>query len=617
MALDLSKAYIENLRGYSSCSIGFQRRRTVLVGKNNSGKTSILRLIDWLLNRADDPLVEGKRPPSDDLLEFLLPANTARHRARRLTLEIIVPDRRSHRRFQCQGGVAKLRINLRKTQQWFLYLALGPATRGESAESQPRALELLDRLREDIDFLYIPSFRDGASPRFRETLLNALQIRLSERALHSAQAGAPAEYRRVKRALGEICSIAEQLASPLWTDMRRYLPPGLAQNANFSLDIDPSGLIDWVSANLRFRLSTGDHDEGLVRVTDVGSGLQSLLDFAVHRSSAISPNKNCILVMEEPESFLHPSAQRTISRALLSDTNIQKTIITTHSPIVVEEAKYSDVVLCRNQSFYEPSAVSDDQREQINAALLTGYGAEMIFTQSVLLVEGEGDRLFFERLRRRLAPFDKSGAIDELFVVPVGSKTQFGPWIRLLESYTYRGDRPISWLVAADGDAASQVRQAFSDAQVQVPLRIIRAIGHVGAEMEHGAERWAQAVRALNTLTRRRRVTFMLLPVDLEDAMLHNLSNDTAALIAGKIGCQEPTREGLLAFLGSKASNNQNNSPVKAPWIRGLIAENIRWQEVSDDIFMILRRWFSGAMSLPRANRILRKARQEALELTN
>ena len=179
----------------------------------------------------------------------------------------------------------------------------------------------------------------------------------------------------------------------------------------------------------------------------------------------------------------------------------------------------------------------------------------------------------------------------------------------LVESYVHRGERPIRWLVVADGDAGSQVRQAFAHAQVKVPFTVIQAIGHVGSEMALGVEHWAKAVRALNVATRRRDgASFMLLPVDLEHAALRDASAETRQRICERIGCLDFTHEGLLHCLGSKASNTVANSPVKHPWVRGLMGETLPWLEVSDDIRAILQRWLEGAVSPRKARQLLKAA---------
>ena len=45
---------VENLRGFRRAALDLSNDLTVLVGPNNSGKTSIFRLLDWLLNGASE-----------------------------------------------------------------------------------------------------------------------------------------------------------------------------------------------------------------------------------------------------------------------------------------------------------------------------------------------------------------------------------------------------------------------------------------------------------------------------------------------------------------------------------------------------------------------------------
>ncbi len=605
----IEEARVENLRGYTSCGFSLARAKTILVGQNNSGKTSILKLVNWLLNEAPLDLLNGQDSPSPDLFEFLLPARRTRNRARRLTLLIQVPDGRSHRRFRCNKGVAELRLNVRQTPSRSVYVALGAPSRGELAQSHDRAIELLDRLRKEHSFIYIPSFRDAKSPRFQSTLHGALRGQLQQRALHSAQGGAPSEYREIRKALRAVGKVAEDLASPLWDEMKGHLPAGLAEKATIRLRSDPADLVEWLSAQLELRLSTGSHDKDGVSVDNVGSGLQSLLDLAIHRASTDS-DRECTLVVEEPESFLHPSAQRTLARALLTDESVEHSIITTHSPIVLDEAPYGDVVVCRDQMFFEPRDAKDEARSEINAALMTGSGAEMMFARSVLLVEGDGDRQFFEQLRRRLAAHDETGRTDELFCVWVGGKHSFAPWIRLLQSYVQRGEQPIYWLVVADGDAPSQVRQAFLHAEVPVAAPVLSEIGRVGAEMHNGIDAWASAVAKLNNVARSSEVPMALAPVDIEYAALCEASRDTLEAFADRFGAPGRSKNELLKFLGSKGAT-QPTAGRKDAWMRAHIGANLPGSEIPNDIRTVLLRWLEPAMKKAAAQRLVRALESE------
>ena len=192
------------------------------------------------------------------------------------------------------------------------------------------------------------------------------------------------------------------------------------------------------------RFVTGDQDSRDVSPVEVGSGLQSLLDLAVLRGGQFEDGISTILAIEEPEAFLHPSAQRTLARRLLSETAATM-VISTHSPVLVDEASYGQVLLVRDHKIFPPRVTSDERRDQINTALMNGQGSDALFARSVLLVEGEGDRLFFEALRRRLAAHDADRRTDELYVIQAGSKASFAPWIRLVESYhdSATGELPI------------------------------------------------------------------------------------------------------------------------------------------------------------------------------
>lgn len=604
MNLELTGVLAEHLRGYTKTYLPLDRDATVIVGRNNSGKTSLLRLLDWLLNEVDAAVLAEAWTLPASVAEFLLPARDSQNSARRLTLRVHVRDRRSHRRFECRQGIALLRLNIRLTPGPVAYLALGQPRRGEVARSSPLALELLERVKQSVRLVYVPSFRDAASTRFRRILHGSLSTRVQSRTIHRTQGGAPAEYRAVKSALASIRDVVESLAAPLWTSMRGYLPPGLAREGKVTLDCDIHELVAFAVDKLGIRVSTGSHDDKTVLLTELGSGLQSLLELSVH-ASEVGDTGRTMLVIEEPESFLHPSAQRLVTRLLLSGRLAKRLLVTTHSSVVVDEARYGEVVICRGQKFYYPRQRTDLERDEINSALLSGQGAEMLFSRSVLLVEGESDRLFFEKLRRRLAQVDGSGAADELFVVAVGGKTSFAPWIRLLESYGTPADRPIEWLVVADGDAGADVRRALADAQVTVAQDVLDQMTVVGASIGSGYAPWAESVRELNRRLAGSSVRAFLLPVDLESAALSGVSQDTRALIGAKMGLTSaPSHDELLKRLGSKAAFG-GQAGVKAPWLRGFIGAHLPWGELSPDVRQVLVRWLSPVLNRSAAKRLL------------
>jgi hypothetical protein len=166
----------------------------------------------------------------------------------------------------------------------------------------------------------------------------------------------------------------------------------------------------------------------------------------------------------------------------------------------VEEARFGDVVLMQDREFYSPAEQDSDRIEEINTALLTRYGAEMVFARSVMLVEGEADREFFENLRRRLAPL-----------------ILFGPWIRLLRSYGEPSRPPIRWIALIDGDSPSEIRGGFLDAGVPLRRLVDDALDALAvANTTDDLVARITAARNVNRLTLATRTPLMVAPGDLE-----------------------------------------------------------------------------------------------------
>lgn len=597
---------IENLRGFYSAALSLRRSRTLVVGPNNSGKTSLLRLLDWGINQSDDDIANQSRVLSAAEGEFLLPARDARHRARRLTLTVRLSDRRTWKKFKCdRSGRAQIRFNIRLTPKQVVYLRLGRPERGEKAETDTVALELIRRVRDAIHYIYIPSFRDAGSSRFNSTLHDVMRTRIEDKALHSSRAGSPKEHRDVAGALKTLRRVMLGLTQPLWNDAKASLPPGMAKDAKLDLNLDQSELIGILESKLSLQISTGTHDALTVPMTELGSGLQSLLDLAFQDSEKRKDVK-VIVAVEEPEAFLHPSAQRLVSRRLLADQGpLRSVVVTTHSATVVEEAEFGDLVLCRNHRFYEPTDVPDVARLSINTALLSGFGAEMAFGNSVLLVEGEGDRQFFERLRRRISSFEASGDLDACFVVPVGGKARFSPWMTLLNSYGMRSDRPIEWLVAADSDASSEARSAFARAGIRLRQEQVDSLSDITIAKNSGdIDAWRKAVRNANLKLRRSSTRLHFVELDLEEAALSSASDGLLKQVCNLANWNDnPTRDEIMARLGAKAFGSGEGK--KDVHIRGFIGQNISPEDLSANVRRCLERWFGSVIGENKAKRIL------------
>lgn len=594
MYFELYGMQVENVSGFTKAKILLNRRSIVLVGPNNAGKTSLLRILEWSFRGADRKLFLGKRELDPSEARTLFPARDTRNSARRVTLQIAISDGRTAKKFRAVNGIASVRIRILSSG---IYAALGAPHRGERQGSDPLAIELIERLQDHYSVTYVPSSRDATSEYFSELLTAQLRPLLEKRILHKSQGGTTAEYRKVKGTLETIAKVAESQANLLWSRVQQQMPREMKTSATFQMDVDHHRLIDWMMEMLNARFSTGRHDALKVSPEDLGTGLQSMLMLALLRLAQV-PAQKSLLLLEEPEAFLHPSAQRLAARELFDDGDLD-VITSTHSPVIVDESRAPDVALVIDRKVYQ-SRDAGGQRADINSSLLVGQGSEAFFSRSLLLVEGPGDKSFFERLRRRMYEILPGDIVSQLSVVAVGGHSNFAPWIQLLDSYEDRatGERPIHWLVTADSiDSVAAVIQALANAECTLPIAIrnsLRAIEQgrkVDASGQNNSAIVASQTAQANLRAVEGELRVHLMPVDLEYSAIVSTSKATLGKIQSAINAPSGSAGELMSWLGSKGGSDGASNKNKAPWMRDMIAELTPWRELSVEVRFILRRW--------------------------
>lgn len=140
-------------------------------------------MLHWVFNEVEEHILAGA-PPDEQTLKLLLPARDTKHRARRLVLNVKIGDGQQRRKYKCdEDGIAQIWFNIRLTPKCKIYVALGSARKGETASSDPVALELVSHLRSTYRFIYMPAARDGGSQRFQEILQNALRKRIDRKSV--------------------------------------------------------------------------------------------------------------------------------------------------------------------------------------------------------------------------------------------------------------------------------------------------------------------------------------------------------------------------------------------------------------------------------------------------
>lgn len=151
-----------------------------------------------------------------------------------------------------------------------------------------------------------------------------------------------------------------------------------------------------------------------------GFGFQVWLQILTHLTGAQSDN---ILIVDEPEIYLHPDLQRRLFQ-LLKNSNKQ-VILATHSAEIVNEADHEDVVLVnRTKKTALRVSDADSLQEALNSigSAQNIHLARLTKGRRILFLEGDDYRL----LRRFASQFGFTGIADDVIitVVPIGGFSQ-------------------------------------------------------------------------------------------------------------------------------------------------------------------------------------------------
>lgn len=146
-----------------------------------------------------------------------------------------------------------------------------------------------------------------------------------------------------------------------------------------------------------------------IPLSQAGTGVSQVLAILYVAMSSLEP---IVIGIDEPNSFLHPKAVRSLLQILNSLPIKHQYIITTHSPEVIRSASPEAVAMVVNVDGKSTIQALDPQNIEhvkeglasIGARLSDVYGADRI-----LWVEGETEELTFPKIAQQVAKLDLIG----------------------------------------------------------------------------------------------------------------------------------------------------------------------------------------------------------------
>lgn len=205
------------------------------------------------------------------------------------------------------------------------------------------------------------------------------------------------------------------------TDLMKRNVPNLEK-------IQPSLTCNWgnlVKFDLSLKFETDNFE---IPISNKGTGFKRLLMVAYFEYLAQKTSKQYqIFGVEEPETFLHPELQNDLLESIITLSEDSQFFITTHSPIFAGATKDSNIVVVNKRN--ETSEYSNFENEEdilnmvINElGIRPNYNLLNDHYRKAIFVEGSGDVIFWQKA---LTKFKGSIPHDILFIPCGGDQVDF------------------------------------------------------------------------------------------------------------------------------------------------------------------------------------------------
>lgn len=138
-----------------------------------------------------------------------------------------------------------------------------------------------------------------------------------------------------------------------------------------------------------------------IDILSCGTGLQSMMILSILQTYIkMMDDSNLILLIEEPEVYLHPSLQRKMINTLVKISKKNQVLLTTHSAIIISKIDQQNIH-CINKvrgvsSFMEATATTIIEELGIQVS-------DILNKNAVLFVEGKDDNNLFTALINKVA----------------------------------------------------------------------------------------------------------------------------------------------------------------------------------------------------------------------
>ncbi|GJL71971.1 MAG: hypothetical protein NMNS01_11700 [Nitrosomonas sp.] len=218
------------------------------------------------------------------------------------------------------------------------------------------------------------------------------------------------EYRQLKEKFselfeGEDSEVSTELKN-LSGSVEIYLKKQFPDCNSVRFEISPPQFSEYLK---NFETHVDDGVE--TAVSDKGDGMQRALMLAIiqayadHRKQGEDTGKSFVFLIDEAELHLHPSAQRKLKHALFEiSSRGDQIFVNTHSSVLITE-NFEHQKIFKVEKIEKVTSVSsivdEVERQNIIYDLLGGAPTDLLLPPNFLIVEGNAEQVFLDRIMQR------------------------------------------------------------------------------------------------------------------------------------------------------------------------------------------------------------------------
>ena len=393
--MKLKQIEILKFRSYENISIRFNNV-TAFVGQNNVGKSGVFRALNSFFNF------------EEERLNFLDDKHLYKKRAIPV-INITFDDIPNKIIYNDKIIGTELHLRFKYSHKSAKYYFKSPTTNLYETID----VDFIQQLKKDITFVLIPVVRDYRLAQAREEsiLREILQFYLLK---HTAKMD------RLSPSVTKAVSILKNNAlSKISTEIRKFYD--ISNDLVF--DITTNSGIDYTIFLDKLVIKVKENGN-FFDLNECGSGIQSVLIIALYRYLSNLKKQNIILGIEEPEINLHPQAIKEFINSIHNSDSVNQSIITTHSPVVLDLLSHQDIVLFRKHKNQSRGVITKTTQLSANfwnthnlneVKYLKFYkyrNSEFFFANFVIITESDSDSELIEFIleKRGVDLIKKGGA---------------------------------------------------------------------------------------------------------------------------------------------------------------------------------------------------------------